>query len=111
MVFAVETLAEVTRKLTIDLFLRTRSIRDKFPEWGNPEERQSIFSPSGTLPPVAVRETEPEQLLSSSGLPRWLVLGVATHCHIDDQIDALDQWDLQGFLSVPRSVLERVHVE
>ena len=36
-------------------------------------------------------KTEPEQLLSSSVLPGWLVLGVATHCHIDDQIDVLDK--------------------
>ena len=78
-----------------------RLLLRKFPEWSDPEEGQSILAPSMHVHRHVYfwnEKTEPEQLLSSSVLPGWLVLGVATHCHIDDQIDVLDQWDLQGFL-------------
>ena len=55
--------------------------------------------PSGSLNSVA----ETTSTVSCAVWIGWNVLGVGTHCHIDDPVDVLALWDLHGSLYFPKS--------
>ena len=52
---------------------------------------------------LSLKQPPPSSVLSGSTLFGWIVLGVATHCHIDDPVDVLALWDLHGSPVLPES--------